>query len=309
MNKRIYACVVILSLILILSGCGNKKSEQELLKDKLNTEISYIDSELVSIANALNNINYSKYKLIEEEVENVTNVSSNSSKSNEGTKGQDENKITQEEQESSEENTNNQSNGNHEENQEEKNDIFTMTSTNLLEESVQTDWSEFYSKVESLYTVFTVVSLDLKEIGILENDINDFNNSLDALSLAVKSNNSINIMNSVVELYSYLPDFMKKYEGNNKDQKIINSKYYLLVCYRDVNEENWTNFENSFQDLKMSFSNVNNSREEYIGKEVNINNANAIIRGMQDTINLKDKSIFFIKYKNLIQEFNILYSI
>ena len=83
----------------------------------------------------------------------------------------------------------------------------------------------------------------------------------------------------------------------------------MLVCYRDVNEENWTNFENSFQDLKMSFSNVNNSREEYIGKEVNINNANAIIRGMQDTINLKDKSIFFIKYKNLIQEFNILYSI
>ena len=66
-----------------------------------------------------------------------------------------------------------------------------------------------------------------------------------------------------------------KYDGNNKDQKIINSKYYLLVCYRDANEENWTNFENSFQDLKMSFSNVNNSRGEYIGKEVNINNANA----------------------------------
>lgn len=309
MNKKIYTCVIILSLILIFSGCGNKKSEQELLKDKVNTEISYIDSELISIANSLNNINYYKYKLIEEEVEDVTNASSKESKSNEGATGQDKNKTTQKEQESSGGNANNKSNGNQEENQEEKNDIFTMSPSNLLEQSTQTNFSELYNKVESLYTVFTVVSLDLKEIGISENDINDFNKSLDELSLAVKSNDSNNIMNSIVKLYSYLPNFIKEYDGNNKEQKIINSKYNLLICYRDVNEENWTNFENSFQNLKMSFSNINNNREEYIGQEVNINNANIIINGMQDTINLKDKSIFFIKYKNLMQEFNILYPI
>lgn len=56
-------------MLISLSGCKKKETEEESLKKKINTEISYIDSQLISMANLLNNISYAKYKVINKEVE------------------------------------------------------------------------------------------------------------------------------------------------------------------------------------------------------------------------------------------------
>ena len=70
-SKIVVCSIFLLSILINLCGC--KKTEDEnVLKQKINTEISYIDSELVSILNALNNINYSKYKVMTQEVESTT---------------------------------------------------------------------------------------------------------------------------------------------------------------------------------------------------------------------------------------------
>lgn len=78
MKKIIKINICILFLLSILVNlCGCKKTDDEsVLKQKVNTELSYIDSELVSILNALNNINYSKYKVMSQEVESTTGNSS-----------------------------------------------------------------------------------------------------------------------------------------------------------------------------------------------------------------------------------------
>ena len=69
---KIGICILfLLSILVNLSGC-KKTDDKAILKDKVNTELSYIDSELVSILNALNNINYSKYKVMSQEVESTT---------------------------------------------------------------------------------------------------------------------------------------------------------------------------------------------------------------------------------------------
>ena len=73
--KKLFKMIVCSTFLLstLINLCGCKKTEDEnALKQKINTEISYIDSELVSILNALNNINYSKYKVMTQEVESTT---------------------------------------------------------------------------------------------------------------------------------------------------------------------------------------------------------------------------------------------
>ena len=63
--------IFILVMIFTLSGCKNSQKEEKNLKGKLNAEISYIDNELVNIINKLNDIDYVRYKVVEQEGESI----------------------------------------------------------------------------------------------------------------------------------------------------------------------------------------------------------------------------------------------
>lgn len=79
-NKTIAFVLFFLVILISLSGCGKKETEEESLKKKINAEISYIDSQLISMANLLNNISYSKYKVINKEVEEESEATQNTRK-------------------------------------------------------------------------------------------------------------------------------------------------------------------------------------------------------------------------------------
>lgn len=59
----------------------------------------------------------------------------------------------------------------------------------------------------------------------------------------------------------------------------------------------------------MSYSNIINRRDEYEGKDVNIKTAEVIVNEMYNSANNKNREIFFIKYKNFVQELNIIMDI
>lgn len=69
LKKYLKILTILLSFIILLSGCNNKNNKEEELNNKINIEVSYIDSELVYIVNALNDINYARYKVVTQEVE------------------------------------------------------------------------------------------------------------------------------------------------------------------------------------------------------------------------------------------------
>ena len=74
--------------ILLLSGCMNSNKQNKSLEQKANTEISYIDSELISIANELNDINYANYKLDVQEIQ-IQAAKTEDSKSEQGSDKQE----------------------------------------------------------------------------------------------------------------------------------------------------------------------------------------------------------------------------
>lgn len=345
MKKLLKISIILLFILMTLINlCGCKKSEEEqknALKEKINTELSYIDSELVSILNALNNINYSKYKAITQEVESITGSDSGSSntQTNQGGQGgegsveqqQDEQTNQQEgkgeSSKQSSEDRNSQESGESSNSNEEGNDssnakqesessgksnkIFSMQANNMLgkEEDAEIDWDELKNKIENLYTTWTVVSLDLGKVGVSEEELNNFSKTMDNVALAIKNENKEETITTVIDLYSFLSKFINVYSTGSKEQNVIDTKYKLLVCYKYADLENWDELNSSINDLKMSFSNILNKKEEFEGKEININCAKIILDEIDNGVDVRDRDIFFIKYKNFIQELNIILSI
>lgn len=329
MKKRIKLILYIICFLLILINlCGCRKNEDEnMLKEKINTEISYIDSELVSILNGLNNINYSKYKVMTQEVESTTG-NNNSGGSGQQQQQQGEGQQSGQEQDSSKqssEDRNTQESGDSSNKNEEGNDssnlkkesnnssssnkIYSMQANNLLGKQSEIDWNDMKNKIENLYTTWTVVSLDLRTVGVPEEELNNFSRIMDRVALAIKYENKEETINSVIDLYAFLPAFIEVYSGKSKENVVLDAKYKLLICYKYTDLENWDELSKSVDDLKMSYSNVINMKESFSGREVNIRSGEVILREIENSVDVKDRDIFFIKYKNFIQELNIILSI
>lgn len=289
-------------LILFLCGCNSNDEDKTSIEQKVNTEISYIDSELVSIVNKLNNVNYAKYKVAIEEVKNKTLET-----------GGSQSKSSSNEQNSEGSENSEQQGGSGESQQEEKsskkNDKkFSMETENILGKETEVNWDELKSKIENLYSSWPVISIDLKEVGVMPEQLTDFSNNLDKVAVAIKNEDEVATIENIINLYSCLPKFIEIY-GESKDTNVIYSKCNLLVCYKYAMLEDWENLQNSVSDLKMSFSNVSNKKDEYNGKNINIESAAVIINEMEDSSEVEDKDVFFIKYKNLMEELNIILSI
>lgn len=309
--KVFVKCIVILVILdfilLFISGCNSKEDDNGLIK-KINSEISYIDSEIIAIANGINNINYARYRVVTQE------MSTNSGNGNNHTsdKKASEDRNSQESQTTPKE-ANSESESNESENESKTSDIsnkiFSIQSNNILGKQEDINWEELKNKIESLYTTWTVVSLDLKEAGVSNELLQEFSNRLDLVTVSIKNENSEETLVNLVDLYEILPKFMELYEENDTERNVLYNKVKLLSCYKFATIGDWDNFKIAVIDLKNSFSNILNQKNEYHGKEINIESANVIINEIVNDVDLKDKEVFFIKYKNLIQEFNIILSI
>lgn len=289
-KKIHYIIVLSIVMLVLLSGCGKSENENEKLKEKVNTEISYMDSELISIANEINNITYNKYIVNTEENQNAQENEGKEDKQNDNSR---------------EETNNGQKSESHKESADSPQTIFSMKENNLLKNNAQIDWDNISSKVETLYTSWATICIDLKEIGVNEEQLKQFENCIDNVAVSVKNQDDKSTIENIIELYKLLPEFAKEYGEDNR-RNVLQTKSNLLICYYFVNTEQWDKLNDGLTNLKMSFSNISSKKPEYKGKDSNIKNAGVIINQISNSIENKDKNVFFIKYKNLMQELNII---
>lgn len=289
--KKITLGAVFILLILVLCGCMHINETKTDINQKVRTEISYMDNELISIANSLNNIHYSNYKIDVKEVQNKSSESSSSSNKEKGSSGGDD------QQNEEEKKSNDQS--------QEKIEQFSLNANTIIGNEEEINWKELKSKIELFYSSWTTISKDLKQIGVDESTINEFGNDLDSLAIAVKNEDKNSALESIIVLYRYLPKFANQ-SKNDKSVNLLETKYNLLICYKNVNLDEWDQLTKSITDLKMSFSNIYNKRSDFKGQETNIDSVSTIINEISNTPELKEKEIFYIKYKNILQELNII---
>ena len=301
--KKIFKIVfiVLLNICILISfcGCKNLNNNKNSINEKVNSEIAFLDHELILMLNLLNNINYEKYKV----EENKTKSLSKSSKQGESESSSNKEQGAGESKESSSKQSKQQGQGEQEESKQEE--FFYMSENNIIGDEKQINWNELKSKIEDLYSAWPVISNDLQELNISNDVLNQFEKSMDLVAVSIKENNKDSTVQNLVELYKYLPEFLKQ-NGNEGKKLICECKYKLLICYSYVSMQEWEKLSEGVSDLKMAFSNIKTGEDGFKGKEINVKNGTSIINGMGNLSELKDESVFFIKYRNLMKELGAL---
>ena len=291
-NLKSKICVLIIFICIFLTGCNNKVSNEN-NKEKLAIEIKYISSEIFDISNELNNISFENHELIPKEVEITTGENkSESSSGQESSSGGESNSPES----SGDQGTENQSN---------KVTSTEMKETNSLNENTtEIDWQTIKTKIESINSIWSVISVDLSKEKVADNDLQNFNNLLNQSIISIKNEDKILSLENISNLYSYISTFMNYASLQNKDKVILETKAEILQAYTFVLKDDWENVSKHIINANNSFANILNNKEEIEGQEYKFDKISMIIQKLEESMELEDSQLFLLQYKLLIEQLN-----
>lgn len=298
-NKILISFIVILILVIISSVfiLVNAKTEDEKLAYKAQEEIEYLEDRIITIMNEINNISFSNVILTKEKIENNEENSQNQTNSK-----------------SNEESSNNNSGGNSSNNSEkgdsnlkkETTKYELKTSSILSNANQEIDWENIKVNIEMIYTMLPNLIIDLHSLNVNSDDILKFSTVLDQVTLSAKQEDKVLTINNLASLYAFLPNYKTQFINDNIDINIDYTKTCILNSYALLEQDKWDEMKAQISNGINYFSNIMNSIEINEKQQNKVSKAYILLNELNDCIKLKDKELYYIKYRNVMEQLTTL---
>ena len=293
MKKYVITIIVVLAIFSLLFGSyyiysnTSFQNNTDNLKAKADKEIEYLNSTIISIMNKFNNINYSNYKVVEEEVS--TGSQKQDTTSNQG---------------------GNQAQGNGTEKS--QNGSETITSIDIDYNSIlvnpnkKIDWDYIKKEVEMLYSTWTTVLIDLNSLNVNKDNILKFSSTLDDITQALEKKDKNLSLDKLSDLYGLLVSYINDYKADKKMTYIFDTKANILHSYALAEyDDKWTEMKDYIKRAQNAYGNIMNSEFQNTNNSNTINKGYILLNEIDKSVDKKNKNIFYINYKNLMQELEI----
>lgn len=306
MNKKIFliifsiAIVIIFVAYIVTSTNNYIKSNSKKVDEKTEEEIKQLEEKLVGMINSLNNISFTNTVLKQtSEKSSSTNSNNNSSNNSSDNSSKDSNnEQNSQSSESSDNNSDSISSKTEEQVKYEiqKNDILLIDLSNI-------DWEYIKANTESIYNLWANLIIDLHELNVNNQDILNFSNTLDQVTLSVKQENKYASVTNLVSLYSYLPTYVNQFSNNENEKNLFLTKNCVLNTYALIEQQNWDEMKKQTASAIEYFSNIMNNIENNERQNKNkITKIYVLLNELYSSIDLKDKELYYIKYRNVMEE-------
>lgn len=306
MNKKIFLiifsiAIVIIFVVYIVTSTNNYiKSNSKKIDEKTEEEIKQLEEKLVGMINSLNNISFTNTVLKQtSEKSSSTNSNNNSSNNSLDNSSKDSNNEQNSQSSGSSNNDSDSISSKTEEQVKyeiQKNDILLIDLSNI-------DWEYIKANTESIYNLWANLIVDLHELNVNNQDILNFSNTLDQVTLSVKQENKYASITNLVSLYSYLPIYVNQFLDDENDKNIFLTKNCVLNTYALIEQQNWDEMKKQTASAIEYFSNIMNNIENNERQNKNkITKIYVLLNELYSSIDLKDKELYYIKYRNVMEE-------
>lgn len=290
-NNIVSIMLKILALLVVIAGIvfgvyvysnANENAKKE---NKLESEIDYLDTKITSLINKLNGIILQNYKISISKVEEEQGSTNTDTTDKENSKKEE----TGEDDESKEETT-----------------ISKMEEEKTVEEG-EIDWDWIQGETEILYSSWGAIVLDLYDAKIDSGKIVGFSNTLDQTLISVKQKDKAMSAGYFAKLYNFISEFANTSDIPELKKNVIMTKNHIINAYAYVQEEIWDKVQGEVVNAESDFTKVINNIENSANqKKYSINKTYILIGELKNSLATKDQEIFYIKYKNLLEQINAL---
>jgi hypothetical protein len=281
MNKKYliwFVSFIIFATILFVGVKIYSKSSEATIEDKIDEEINYLQTQLLSMLNSINNL--SSTNILIEEKTTTNSESQNSENSSETSKSSSNSKSSNQEEISK----------------------YTVSQNNILTNlDTNTNWDYMKNTVENLYSTWTSIMIDLNSANIKNEDILNFSNNLDILIVNIENENKQQTLNTLAILYGFIPKYIEQYANDTEKINIAYTKLYVINSYAMIEENRWADMNSQINKAKEYYDFIINSINDEQYKQNKISKIYVLLNEITNAINLKDKKLYYIKYVNLME--------
>lgn len=322
MKKKVL-CFILFFIILFITvaGCISNANNKNKDQNKEETEIGYLENKIMSLLNELNNIQFENYNITVSKINGSSSSSSEDSKNKSeqskksSSQGEKNKESNSEEESSGDKNSNQSSNSSSSEksSQEGESDSdsssteskqYKLERTSILTNENEVDWQKIKNEIELMYASIPTITLDLYRKNISQEDILNFNKEMDNLIQAAKEENKENSLKTLANLYSYIPKYSRVISNETKCL-VIETKSNLFYAYSLLDSEDWDKIKEYNKKAIESYTRILNNIDEEKSSE-RINKCYILLNELNNAANMKDRDIYLIKYKNLLEELSLI---
>ena len=167
-------------------------------------------------------------------------------------------------------------------------------------------WEEISYSVETLFTAWPTITLDMKTLNVKDEDISNFSVNLDGVAQSIKNKDKNSALINLYNLYTMLPRFLSYFINDDAKLNLYNTKAYLLNAYISADKENWQEMNSNVDQAINSLQAVVNSNNTSDNEKSILDKAGVLLQELKRGISLEDKEIFYLKYKLAIEQLEIL---
>lgn len=300
-KKLAYIVLIVIIFVLSLTVYTNAtKDDSKNQKEKTYSEIKYLESKLVNLLNSMNNIEARNYKVsVSETTEQSTKKTSDSNSSSSDSSGGSSGGSEESSSDSGSSSSSQESSGTKQDSKK-----FELKSEGVLTTTESINWDSVKSEIEVLYTSLPTITLDLYQLDINKDDILNFNKEFDNLTTLVKDDKKEETLKQLSKLYEYIPKFVQNATDEEVDKVLSETKSNIFKAYSKLDSQNWNDISNDIKSAIDVYSRLITNTNINADKQYHISKSYIMLNELQNAVNVKDKSVFLIKYKNLIEEFN-----
>lgn len=287
MSKNIMKYIVMIVIAVVIIGTGviaysfiksKNSTEPKTIYEKVDAEIAYLETHLLSAINSLNNYN----------TEHLIN--------------NDEVKNNQEDQESSggeKPNTESQ-NGNNGKSSADTNIIISTINTEAVLEIDRNniDWTYIQKEIERISNAWSIITIDLNNLETPNADILTFNDNIENAIKYLNVKDKQNSLISIANLYSLLAKYKENYSENKRDKELLYIKSDIVSSYALLDANRWDTILSNLGDADTRLQGLINSPYN----DINLQKSYILLKEFIKSANSEDTEMCYMKYFYLIKE-------
>ena len=297
--------LVVLSLTVYTSATQDNEEDE---KQKITSEIRYLDTKLVDVFNNMNNIKTRNYQIyttkIEESKSAENSGAGNNSTEEQGGSGNGSSGESGSDSGSGSDSSSSQNSSGDSEQTANTGENYEMQQKGILTSNRDIDWTSNKNELELIYTSMATVTLDLYRSKIAQDDILNFNKALDNLTVSIEEENKQLVLDNLVILYEYLPKFAQNVVDDTLYETVLETKLYIFRAYAKLDREDWEGINTNILEAIHVYSSLLTNGQIETNKQTSINKGYVMLNELKNAADIQNTSVFLIKYKNLLEEIN-----
>ena len=184
----------------------------------------------------------------------------------------------------------------------------TINSSNVELNSIlsnnndKVDWDLVKSDIETMYSTWTTVLMDLTTLNVNKDNLLKYNDTLGKIVDNLENEDKETALVNLADLYNLLTLYIQDFSDDSNNKSLFVVKSNILYAYAYIETDDWDKVNDYVSKAKTEFANIVNGQVYNVSKIDKINKAYILINEVEKNSNEKKKSVFYVNYINLIQE-------